>query len=402
MTLDAGTPIAAVAAAVSLPDGRAVAGVSPMGGGAVGRAGSPRFVVEADALVGINFVMEATTDLWGGLRWHLGDPFGNRGTLSLLAGGGSVWSDGGHPVLGGGVGLDLPAPGPLTVRSGVTWLGSPTGDGQWLVGSVGVAFTRRPPPLPTAAPAPEASAPHLTVADPPPGTRVWLPHPVCDWVPLPEVDTVLATTAPPVPAVVEAEGYLPSRLTVLRGDNAVTLKRAPPQGALFVTTTAGDALSIGAGAVPLGEGGTAQVAVPAGAQDLTVAGGGREVHLALDVPSGFALWVRVPPPQPWTVLFAKGSSEVSEAERQALATHLTQRGGYRLVVQGSASPEGDTEANLVLASARAEATSAALRALGAPADAVEILPPVIGIGGRPAEEERAALVMLRPARGEAP
>lgn len=403
MTLEAGTPMALIAAGVSLPDDAPANGVSPMGGGSAGVALTSRLVLEADALVGVNFMTESTADLWGGVRWHTGDPFGERGTLSLLLGGGSVWSNGGHPVVGGGAGLDLPAPGPVTARTAVTWLASPAGEGQWLVASVGVAFTRRPAPPPVASggvsPPPGA---HLTVANPPEGTRVWLPHPVCDWVPLAEIEDALVTTTPPISAVVEAAGYLPAHVTLVDGENPVALVPAPAQGALFLATTPGDQVRVGAGDVLIGERGTAQLAVPAGAQQVWVAGGGRETHLSVEVPSGWALWMRVPTPRPWSVLFPQGSAVVSEAQREALRVRLAQRGGYHLAVQGSASPEGDVRANLALAEARAKATFDVLRELGASPEIVDLLPPTIGVGTRPPEEERAALVLLRPPASGAP
>jgi len=180
---------------------------------------------------------------------------------------------------------------------------------------------------------------------------------------------------------------------------------APPtddaQGWLLVVASPGDVVRLDAGvAQPVGSDGLARLRAAEGVVDVTVVGGGRSRSFEAAIADGYALWLRAAPPDEVRVGFGAGSSVVGEADRIFLESLARDRGGWRLRLSGSYSPEGRLEDNQRLARDRAAAVRAVLEAAGVPAEALEVAAPTPPRPGLTAAQQRA--VFVTPTRPEAP
>jgi len=251
------------------------------------------------------------------------------------------------------------------------------------------ALAKKPPPTPVAPldadgdgisdgadACPDQAGESEHVGCPPPAAirpddaSIWVAHPHCDHSSAADLVQTLETLDPDQDVVVSAPGYLPA-FVVAQELPGLVLEPAPAQGALVVVASPGDHVAVGGIEVTLGADGVALLNVPEGPVRVEVAGGGRRSSGPIAVAQGHATWLRVPPAQPHRALFVLGSSTLSSAESQRLATLAALRGDYGFVLQGGYSPEGDPSANQALAAARADAVHAALVAAGVPDNQLE-------------------------------
>ncbi len=294
----------------------------------------------------------------------------------------------GDAGLGGALGLGWTAPGsgPLGPHVGArVHLGA--GGTRATSLTVGVRRRRDSPPPP---PPPPLVEPPVEPAPPPPvapaalpplsidpgDARVWVPHPWCAWMTPAELDALREELGPDAPLSVFAAARLPAH--VRNGDGgAVVLPPAPEQGALVVVAGPGDVVYTGELRQDVGPDGVLVITVPAGGLLFSVEGGGRVAAVRTYVEAQQAVYRRVPDPAPIGVRFPVGQSALS-AEGAGVVSDLAHHlGGWRLKVEGLASHEGDLQANLALAEARAAAVVAALVAAGVPADRIDARPPVV-------------------------
>lgn len=268
-----------------------------------------------------------------------------------------------------GLALDTPVIGPVRPRVGVRYHlgGIETSAMQLTLGVV-----RAPPPEPIVEPEPEpvVEAPPplpevLRVA--PPGSVIWVPHPLCQWVPVEEAQDLLSKLPEgSVVRVIAPDGS--TELVTLGPERPidVDLPERAPQGALVVAAYPDDQVRVGDLGVGLADDGVAVLTTPPGLVSLDLVGGGREQSLDLALADGMVVWVRPDPPPPTRIRFVVGRAELTPEAKATLTELVETRGSWGLNVQGSFSPEGDQVANVTLAQARADAVVAYLREQGLP------------------------------------
>lgn len=319
-------------------------------------------------------------DLRPELRWWLTDPDHPKGSASVAAGvgagrfedylGNTAW----HPRVTVTGAVDFPVEPHLAVRVGA----GPAFDGSGTVSlrvTAGALFgpSREEPPQ------------QVVVAPPAPEPQVWIPHPVCRWVPRSEVATWARELHPAVAL----------RLAVDAGLDEV----APPpaQGSLLLAARPGDRVTIGGVPAGVAADGLALVTAPEGPLAVEVVGGGRRWSDTLAVGSGYAGYVRVPDPPTVEVRFGQGSATVAPADAERLRAIAAAAGDWRFEVVGQHSPEGSQVANERLARARAQAVANLLVAAGIPTDRVTwSISAAEAPAGSP-EALRRALVRAMPA-----
>lgn len=352
--------------------------------------------VEVEALLGADDAPAPRGAGLGGVRVGLG------GGLSLSAAGGGGWrADGPTPLgrfgvawdvsLRSGAVLRLSALGEAASKGGAALLGVgyhfPL-EQRGRVTTVAVVAPPEPPP-PAPVPSPPKAPPPFQVE--PANALVWIPHPVCAWVPAAEAAALLAVADPTLPIQVRAPGYLPV-VVPRNGTTRVKLEPAPPTGSVVVVAYPGDDVRIADAAFPLSPDGTVIFGAPEGALEVTVTGAGRTVVLEGAVASGYALWLRAPEPSPLVVRFPAGDAEVPPEALGAIRAFAEAAGGYGFRVVGSWSGETPLAETRRLAARRAEALADALVAAGLPADKVDVLSTSSPREGAPAEDLRSARV----------
>ena len=239
------------------------------------------------------------------------------------------------------------------------------------VPEMAIATEMPDPPSPVLEPEAVTTAPRLLVS--PADAEVWVPHPVCEWVPVSESEAWLAMLPADAQVSVSAPGFLAQTLT-LDGDLEVALQPAPPQGGVVVIARPRDKVLIGAEVVQPAEDGVATATVPEGTHTVVVIGGGRRYEDEAALVSGYAVWVRAADPEPLTAYFTAGASTLSGDMRQAVSDMGVNAGDWTFEVQGSYSPEGSVQANETLAQRRAESVSALLQASGVESSHIRVLP----------------------------
>ncbi len=366
----------------------------------VGEALSPVLQLEGVLQGGVTAAGSPRLGLRPELRLQVPRPEPDRGGVSLVVGYGLGLRDGVYPEGAAGVAVELPRRRDLQARlqgrlllDGV----SPAGF-QLTLGSVWL----RPEPEPQPAPAPVVLAePTLDVT--PPEALIWLPHPICAWMPPAEAARALGSLDPGVEAQVVARGYLPAQVHLEPG-GTVALQEAPRQGSLVIAARPGDRVLVDGRPLSLGGDGVAVLNAREGLIRVSATGGGRQVTREAVVSNGLALWVRLPDPAPVVLRFEVGSSRVSAEDRARLQELGRMAGDWGFEVQGSASPEGDQADNLRLADERARAGAALLVAAGVPGARVRVLPALVAPALREGEDptqHRVATVRAVPA-GERP
>lgn len=281
---------------------------------------------------------------------------------------------------------DLATPGAGQFGVGLVWRGRPVVEAAPVIAEVAPAPVAAPPPAPTG------------VQVDPPGALVWLPHPVCQWVPAAEVGALMAQLLPEDRIRFVAAGYLPQE-TVVGGLGAIALKEAPAQGSVLVVAEPGDVVSLGGQEIRTGADGVAVISVPEGVVSGVVTGGGRVAPFETAVGNGFAVWVRAPSARPLRIDFARGETALGPDDLERLGAAARSAGGWMYIVQGSASPDGNAALNGKLADERAAAVAQALYAAGMARNRVVVRPAVVAGADVDPAAARFALVMPVPLGG---
>jgi hypothetical protein len=305
-------------------------------------------------------------------------------TLALQGPGGVGWSDGARPEAHLRLFLDEAPRQRVTGRAGLGLGWSPGAPAA--VAELGLRWGRAAsapgraahreeapssPAVPVSAAAPPSPLP-LALQGTPEGSRVWVPHPVCAWVPASEAADLLAPLPPNTRVEVHAPGALPATVS-LSATEPLSLLPAPRQGGLVVSVSPGDRLRVEGGEVPVTADGVAVLNVREGPVHIEVEQISGTTALEGAVAAGHTLWLQAPPPTALILRFAAGSNLPDDAAVSALTALPLDR--YAWSVQGSYSPEGDPTANLSLAKTRAAAAVALLRAAGVPESQIDLLPP---------------------------
>ncbi len=270
--------------------------------------------------------------------------------------------------------------------------------GVLAVGWVWAPPARSTPPPPVEAP---RETPSIDISRFPLEAEVWLPHPVCQWVPITEIDARLATLPPDQRLHVQAEAHatLFSDAQHISGSH---LRVVGPQGTLFVVGQPGDHLRLGDQDIAAGADGVVQLKVPEGNVEAVWFGGGRIQTLQASVQRNHATWIRTSNPPPVTIQFDQGSDEVDAATRAQLAALVPLAGDWVFELQGGFSPEGNRTANVDLANRRSRAVAEVLVELGLPASQVEVVAPAVPEDATRAAAQRVCTLKPRPAAGGAP
>ena len=203
--------------------------------------------------------------------------------------------------------------------------------------------------------------------------KVWVPHPVCAWLPAEEAQRLAEdmgidlTRSPPPGFVPEIEpDALPTPSPVPAGSTF---------GAVVVVALPGDQLTVGGRSFPIEADGTAVFGAPVGALTVHLVGGGRQADVEGAVAKGYALWLRAPPARSLqlTLLTDALTAESLDAARAWLA----ERGDHRVRLVGLYQ---DWEPPIV-GQRRAEAILGQLHAIGLPDDAVQTITTAKGAPG---------------------
>lgn len=254
-----------------------------------------------------------------------------------------------------------------------------------------VAAVAPAPAEPATTPTPDPVPPMVTT---PAAAKVWVPHPWCEWMSAEDANKLLATLPAETRVEVSAAGYLPA--SVGPGAGAVVLTPAPEQGAMVIVARVGDQVRVDGVPVSVDAEGLAVVNAGVGDHPIEVLGGGRRESLEASIASGYVVWLRAGEPAPARVRFASGSATVSATEAAGVDRLAANVGAWGFQVQGGASPEGNPEANAVLAVSRANAVRDRLIAAGVAADRVVLLPPAAPIEGLNPADQRAVTITPVP------
>lgn len=341
----------------------------------------------------------------GGARWYLAEPWTGEAALSLHGAlGADLLAPGPAGALGASV--DLPSRGRLIPRVSAGWElgaagGAPRGNGRIAVALL-LAPPRSPPPAPVVEappppPPPERVPLELELA--PAEARVWVPHPICAWVPASQAELLLSTLELPLSpdATLElvAAGYVPAHVHP-EGAQQVQLEPAADRGALLVLAHPGDAVSVNGAALPVAPDGLALYTAPEGRVRVEVRAGGQRQEYKAALANGYAVWLRVRPPPPTQILFAQGSSELGPNARERIQAMATDAAGWSFVLQGAYSYEGSLNLNNRLARERAQNVGAALLEAGVPADRIAYLDPPPADPNRDPATQRACNILAVP------
>lgn len=232
----------------------------------------------------------------------------------------------------------------------------------------------------------------ITTNQPDADPMVWVPHPYCRFLPASEAKGLLAQLRPGDELQVIADGYIPVSVPIEAGETKVELAPITPIGALIVVAWPRDEVSVEGKSLTVGDDGIAVVMVPEGNVDVTVRGGGRDEVFPAYVPTGDAVWLRIPPPPAQIIRFRVGTSDLDKEATATIAGLASQPGSYTLTVQGSASPEGNLDANLKLAARRGEICRDKLLESGIPADRLTLGPPTVGLATGSVDDLRSCIL----------
>ncbi|MCB9674119.1 MAG: OmpA family protein [Alphaproteobacteria bacterium] len=321
-------------------------------GGSIAYAPWKRFQLEAAIDGGGRWGRGAWFGVGPRVRWFLGPP--EKPALSLLAGGGIEIAPGTPGFVAVGAAMDaLKSEGPRP-RLQFEYLASPGGESRGLL-SVGMQIGRRGPPPP---PEPEP------VIEP---TRVdargmvWVPDPVCQWLPTDEANAELERLSLQLPEVHVISEAL------LRGPD-----RAGDQAArLFVAGSPGDRVTVDGVTLDLAEG-YAWTDLPEGRADVVATGGGRTLSWPVGLADGHVVWLVLDGPEATRIRFGPGSAVLTPESRARIAEVARLAGDWTFDVHGSASPEGTENVNRDLEARRARAVADALIAAGVAAERVRV------------------------------
>lgn len=352
----------------------------------------------------------AHVDLSLGARRYLTEPWTDRGALSIDASAG-VGLMGAYPALALGAAMDLPHRRRLTARVGAGLAVFGASDAPH--SAARLALTVLAPPIRLAAPTaplvlatpPPAPAPAAPLdLEIPPEAMVWVPHPICDWVPASQAELLIASLPegldPEAQLEILAEQHLPAHVHP-EGHQRPELVAAPPDGmgALLVLAHPGDEVQVNGARVPVDDEGVALLNGPEGRVTVEVRAGGQRQTYKAALSNGYAVWIRVKAPPAATVTFSQGSSELSPASRDQIQAMARDAAGWSFVLQGAYSFEGSLNVNNRLARERGQNVGAALLAAGIPADRIAYLePPSADPTKDPATQRVCNVIAVPPER----
>jgi len=305
-------------------------------------------------------------------RWS---PLGtDRPGPHVLVGGGVMFADGSDDgALVAGLGGDLSV---KPWRPRVQLLGALRRDN-----TTAVLLTLGLAHRPARKTAPAGVAPDFDAA------MVWVPGPVCQWLPSDEAsDAFLGVDADP-----ERVEKVPNPT----GGTGGTAGEGP-RGDLVVAAFPGDVVTVDDRPLEVADDGVAWSNLPEGPATVRVLGGGRRVVFDLAVAADATLWVTVPEAEKVELRFRVGSADLEGSSASTLDQLADTLGAWRVRVWGSYSAEGDRVANEALAQQRAEHTRDRLVAAGVPPENVEVLPPRTPLAERSLEDQRVAVLELVP------
>lgn len=351
----------------------------------------------------------AALELRAGLRWYLDEPWSDRGALSLTVApvGLSLLESGYAASLGAA--YDTPIRNRLVGRVSLEAVHAAGVNG--MRASVGLVLPpRNPPPIiQTVYIDRPVEVVEEAVVDK--DEMIWVPEPVCDWMPVDEAEAMLAevqATAAAVPAPA-GEDPPPVEVTVVEaaggaavgGALASAAKQeqlpfwAPEEttGSLIVIAHPGDKIYIAGAAVPVDEHGVAMLTREEGLVDIEIASGGQRQMLRAGLVPGHAVWVRAGDPDPNAVYFSLNSAELDRRARAELVEVAENAAGWSFVLQGGYSPEGTLEHNRQLAVERARGVSRVLQDAGVPADRIVFLDPPRPDPNRTPEQQRTCRII---------
>ncbi|MEL6343527.1 MAG: OmpA family protein [Myxococcota bacterium] len=365
----------------------------------------------------------ARFELRGGVRWFLDEPWTHRGALSLTGSFGAAALPS-TSIVTLGVAYDSPIRERLVGRFGLEAVGG--NDISGLRASVGLVLpARRPEPVVQIVYIDRPVEPEEPDVDVTVTEMIWVPAPVCDWLPADEAQSLLAetqlepqpepqsepqpepqpepqlepqlpepvVTVEPVPAVQpEPEALAPmgDALAAMATSSEGLPFWSPEvvQGVLIVLAHPGDTVRLDGAAVPVDERGIAMMRRDEGAVSIEVSSGGQLQTLKAALVQGHAVWVRAQDPSPSEVYFAYDVSELDAAALSQISAVANNAADWSFVLQGGYSPEGTLDYNRDLAIERARNVSRALQDAGIPADRIVFLDPPPPDPNRRAEQQR--------------
>ncbi len=374
-------------------------GVPAAGLGLVAGVPAGRTVIEADLGLGADALLSPIVTGFLGARVRLGPDARRQGLALTGAVGGGWWRAEPHPLARVGVAYDLPMRDTSALRLALAWQGGGGGAGA-VVAGIGVVWRGADEvasiaAVPTIVPA-VPTAPLLLTVDPP-EALIWVPHPVCDWIPASQLAEVLPAGGADVVLQVRATGFLPTEILYTPGGEAqtISLRPAPVSGAVVVVAYPGDRLFIEKKAFPIAPDGTAVFGAAEGPVQVEVVGGGRRVVLDGVVAGGYALWLRAPDPLPLVVSFPPGSSVIPAEALPLVQAFAAAVGEHELRVVGYYGTEEGQESRR-LGSTRAESLAAALLAAGVSIENVKVLSSSRPPENLSPEEQRSARIEILP------
>ena len=369
----------------------------------------PRFFAQIQTTSSAGPTLEHFTAM-AGPRYYLSDPWAGRAALSLDLGlGVDLFGPALAAQLGGSV--DLPSQHRLIPRVSAGLELAPDAGGAHPRGRL-VLSVLLPRPMEKAAPAPVVEAPRppppentpLELEAAPEEAKVWVPHPICAWVPASQAAALLAQLDHPLPPDamldVVADGYLPEHIPA-QGQQKVALQPGVNRGALIVLAHPGDQVSVGGQPLAVNADGIALLNAPEGRVAIEVRAGGQRQEYKAALSSGYAVWIRVKPPDPTQILFAQGQSELSPQALARIQAIAADAAGWSFVLQGAYSYEGSLNLNNQLARERGQNVGAALLAAGVPADHIAYLdPPPADPNKDPATQRACNILAVPPGRAQ--
>lgn len=385
LAVAAAAPELGVAGVVSVADGGTGQPSAVGGAGHVGAPLRPRLVLEGAVDGGADLQGAPWSMVRPRLRAYLADP--SRSVLSLQAGAGA-WLDADPAALvAAGAALDLGRRGALRPRlqTEYTWT---SGAVPWRLHlGVGVVWRRaaEEPVVPEPVVEVETESTRIAVED----AMVWVPGPVCEWLPPVEANASFQEHAMALADVTLISAPL---LADPDADPLAPAEASREVGHLAISGHPGDTLLVDGEVVELGPDGTALVERDPGSVDLRIVGGGRTESWPVAVASGAVLWVSAGPAESTRVLFPVDSAVLDGAARARLAAIAEQAGDWSFTVYGSHSSEGQAARNSALADRRAAAVRDALVQAGVSPERLQLAEPAPPEEGLPPAEQRAAVV----------
>lgn len=320
--------------------------------------------------------MTTAGDVWAGvgprLRLFAGAP--ERTVLSGFLGGGVAGgSSGVHPLVDGGISLDLLRSNGLRPRVEARYAWEPGSTSRLLL-SVGAVFGRKAPVIsaPAALYIPPATPPPEPAPDAPVFAgegMIWIPGPVCQWLP---GDEAIARIGDLGLALENATSVGPRSFSDPDADPTAPSPE-PRQGRIAVSATTADRVTIDRTPHDVTDG-LIVVEHPSGRAEVVVEGGGRRSTFVVGVTRDNVVWVDPGDPEPTRVLFPVGSAVLDPAAQAQITAFAEHLGAWHVELFGSYSPEGNIAANRALGQQRAEAVHAALLAAQIPEDRIHFGP----------------------------